>query len=465
MRTTFGWAAALALAVAAAAGCARAPFKPYAGPYPAPGAITAFAYSEGHPLYRPETAAGAPAFLRPGTTDKAIHRVGTLLLPARAESVVVLVYGDNRPGLRMMTTAWGLPVAMDIGSSDPLRFLWALVNIPVTLVQAVFPKLDGVRDIVSMMWTHKYTGGRQSKVLRALENDLPANFVVNTGDLVEHGRRGPVWEEFVRDHENLRRRVPFLAAPGNHERIWSEEGRYNWDAVMGAPASPLRYWFAVDLPDSLARFVFLDSELLADPKDHYPDSLETVLAAEQIAWADSALAVPARHKFVVLHHPLVTSGHYLSDWKYDDSQPIELRRRGRMLEMCRRRGVTAVLAGHEHMYQRVYVRGRDGRGFWHITTGGGGSPLYRLSEYERKAALAVTLPDSSIVIWNRARAAYHYCRLVIVRHPEAGQEGVTLEVVQVRSNGKVQPLDRINLNEIPREEKRERLPAATRATG
>ena len=76
----------------------------------------------------------------------------------------------------------------------------------------------------------------------------------------------------------------------------------------------------------------------------------------------------------MLHHPLVTSGHYLSDWKYDDSKAAETRRRGRLLEICRRRHVTAVLAGHEHLYQRTYVRGRDGRGFWHITTGGGGSP-------------------------------------------------------------------------------------------
>jgi calcineurin-like phosphoesterase family protein len=463
MKCARAWLATLALA-AMVGGCARgAKFLPYAGAYPAPGAITAFSEFYG-PLYRPETAAGAPAFLRPGTTNRRLHRVGTLVLPARAESVVVLVYGDNRPGLRMMTTAWGLPVVMDIGSPDPVRFLWAVANIPVMLIQAVFPRLDGFRDIVSLTWTHLYSGGNEKRVIEALVNDLPANFVVQTGDVVENGRRGEGWERFVKSHSPLRQRVPYLAAPGNHERTWSKEGRYNWDAVMGAPAEPLRYWFAVDLPDSLARFVFLDSELLADPRNHYPDSLERVLAGEQIAWADSALAVPARYKFLILHHPLVTSGHYLSDWKYDDSEPAEIRRRGRVLEMCRRRGVTAVLAGHEHLYQRTYVRGRDGRGFWHITTGGGGSPLYRLSEYHRKAALSVTLPDSSVVVWNRARSMYHYCRLVILRHPKPGQEGVTLEVNRVRSSGRILQIDRVNLKDVPTEEKRERVPGA-RAAG
>jgi 3',5'-cyclic AMP phosphodiesterase CpdA len=177
------------------------------------------------------------------------------------------------------------------------------------------------------------------------------------------------------------------------------------------------------------------------------------LSREQIRWADSALAVPARWRFVVLHHPLVTSGHYLSDWKFDDSSPAEVQSRARLLEICRRRGVTAVLAGHEHLYQRTYVRGRDGKGFWHITTGGGGSPLYRLSENERKAALKLTLPDSSHVTWSRARSMYHYCRLILTRHANPMDDVAELEVNRVRSNGEIIEIDRLDLTSIPELEK------------
>src|SRR6185503_10528668 len=163
---------------------------------------------------------------------------------------------------------------------------------------------------------------------------------------------------------------------------------------------------------------------------------------------DSALAVPARWKFVVLHHPLVTSGHYLSDWKYDDSSPAEVQSRARLLDICRRRGVTAVIAGHEHLYQRTFVRGRDGRGFWHITTGGGGSPLYRLSNRERKLSLALTLPDSSLVTWNEARSYYNFCRLTIVRRPTKGEK-LILDAFRVRGNGQLYHFDHVDLAEHP----------------
>jgi hypothetical protein len=438
-----GW---VALAVLAC-NCTRAPMGMYGGARPVPGAITAF-----DPYWKTAMEGGDPVeppFVIPGTTNRDRFDIGTVGVPFRADSVVVLIYGDNRPGLRLMTTPWGLPAVMQIGSPDPKRFLWAVLNIPVTLVQGIFPRLDLFQDLVSGLWTHRYSGGNERRVVEALVNDLPANFVVNTGDLVENGRRGQQWEDFVRLHGDLRSKAPFLATPGNHERLWSPEGRANWDAVMGPPAQPDRYWFAVDLPDSVARFVFLDSELLADPRNHYPDSLQAQLSREQIRWADSALAVPARWRFVVLHHPLVTSGHYLSDWKYDDSSPAEVQSRARLLEICRRRGVTAVFSGHEHLYQRTYVRGRDGKGFWHITTGGGGSPLYRLSENDRKAALSMTLPDSSHVTWSRERSMYHYCRLVLTRHTNPKDDVATLQVNRVRSSGKIIGIDTVDLSSSP----------------
>jgi hypothetical protein len=445
------------LLLLAASGCSHSLVK-YTGPNPAPGAITAF-----DPRWSPDTAreskAGAPPFLVPGSTDRRSFRIGTLQVPPEAESVTVIVYGDNRPGIRMMTTSWGLPAIMDIGSPDPRRFAWAILNIPVFFVQGVVPRLDLFQDLRAMLWTHHYTGGNEKGVVAAIMKELPVNFVVNTGDLVEQGRNAGQAEAFVKTYAPLRTRVPFLAAPGNHERLWSKEGSSNWESIMGPPAQPHRYWFAVDFPESLARFVFLDSEELADPHNRYPDSLEAAEDDAQIKWADSALAVPARWKFLVLHHPLVTSGHYLSDWKFDDSNPAQLRRRARLLEICRRRRVTAVFSGHEHLYLRTYVRGPDGRGFWHITSGGGGAPLYRVSARERRAALNISLPDSSLVTWTNVRSVYHYCKLSIVRHPKLNEDSCVLEVKEVDPRGHATRLDYVNLAIPPKEEKREPLTA------
>ena len=451
---------AASIAAVASVSCAsRAPYTPYNGPYPAPGGITAFdttAYRQ-----RDETKAGAPPFLVPGSTNAELHKVGTLELDPGADSVVIVIYGDNRPGFRMMTTAWGAQAVLSMGSPVFAQFLWGVVNIPVALIQGIFPRFDLFQDLNSAFWSHQYSGGAEARILKAVQSEIDhpegdrVSFVVQTGDVVENGRRGGQWARFVDHHTRLRTSVPYLAAVGNHERTWNEMGRRNWDTVMGRPPQPEKYWWAVDLPESIARFVFLDSNVLADPGDRYPDSLETALATEQLSWLDSTLAVPARYRFVILHHPVVTSGHYLSDWKYDDSKAAETRRRGRLIEICRRRNVTAVFAGHEHLYQRTFIRGRDGKGFWHVATGGGGSPLYRLSDRERKAALAVTLPDSSAVTWNRARSVYHYLRLTIARRPQAGNEHITLDAIRVRSSGKKYNIDHVDLTQLPTEEKRE----------
>ena len=445
--------ALLALAsVVLVAACARAPFGAYHGPYPAPGAITAFdsvAFWSGHD----ETKAGAPPFLLPGTTNQKQFKAGTLWLDPKADSVIIVFYGDNRPGFHLMTTPWGAPAVLGIGSRDFTQFLWGVANIPVALVQGVFPKADLFRDLYALLWSHIFTGGAENRVLRAIEKEIGrdprVSFVIQTGDVVENGRRGVLWERFAKKYEHLRRTTPYLATPGNHERVWNDLGAQNWNAVMGPPAAPGKYWFSIDFPESIARFVFIDTNVLADPDNHYADSVEAQISNEQLAWLDSALAVPARYRFVVQHFPLVTSGHYLSNWEYDDSKAQETRRRGRILEICRRRRVTAVIAGHEHLYQRTYVRGTDGRGFWHVATGGAGAPLYHISEIERQAAVAVTLPDSSKVTWNRARSMYHYGRLTIVRRPKAGEERITLDVFRVRKNGKTYLIDHVDLTQAP----------------
>lgn len=433
--------------VVGCATCARAPMGVYRGPTPAPGAITVFDRTPNPVGEAKESKAGAPAFIVPGTTDRALRRVGTLSMRESPDSIVILVYGDNRPGFRLMTTEWGLPAVLNIGSSDARYFVWALLNIPVLAVQMIVPRLDGVQDIASLLWSHRYTGGAEKPVRRALENQIPGvDVVINTGDLVENGRRGKVWEDFVNNHRELRTRVPFLAAVGNHERTWNVVGRQNWDKAMGSPPEPEKYWYALDLPGNLGRFVFLDTNILADPQNHIPDSLEQRLATEQLDWADSALAIPAKHKFVVLHHPLVTNGHYFSDWQVDDTGPLELNRRARLLTICRKRGVTAVLAGHEHLFQRAYVKGTDGRGFWHITTGGGGSPLYRISKKDRLRALAQTLPDSSrVTLHTNEYSFYHFCRLVIRSNPANEDDRAVLQLYRVRSHGQVVPMDRIIL--------------------
>jgi Calcineurin-like phosphoesterase len=423
---------ALAIAVLACLlGVACAPVGPSTHARPDPGAITTFEPGVGETRLAP-------------TSDPAGRMLGTAGASG-ADSVVVVLYGDNRPGQRMMTTPqWGLPTITEaMRSTDPRAWVWGLVNVPVALVQGFIPTADGFQDALSVFITHRPNGGNEKGVREAIESLPDFAAVLNTGDLIPDGKRGKQWDDFVARHATLRARAPYVAAMGNHESGYSSVGSANWDAAMGRPPSEGRHWYAFDLPDSLARFVILDSNLFTDPHQGYSDSTLRALGEAQLAWADSALAAPRTFKFLVFHHPLASAGHYFKDWTRSDawSPPA----RSRLLAMARARGVTAVLTGHEHLYQRMQiVDPRGGRLLPEITTGGGGSPLVRIPRQRREQARRQMLPDSSTVRFaDLPRSVYHVCRLVFRRGPAPT---VTLVVDAVDRGGRMTPIERLRID-------------------
>ncbi len=434
-------------ALAGSGGCA--PAAPYHGPVPAPGAVIAFAPSSASADPRSDPGADAGAAPRLGPGRRADRLLGTLFVPQRSESIVVLLYGDNRPGYLMQSRRRELKALRGLRSSD-FGWWWSgVATIPVLCIEALVPTLDGPRDLVTKVFTHRPRWGREGPVREALARRLPADLVVNVGDIVTYGDRGRLWEDFVAGHRDLRARVPYLACPGNHERTDTELGRANWEAAMGPPPVHGQYWYALDLPDGLARFVFLDSSLLSDPHGRYPDSLQEAGSQEQLAWADSALAAPVRYRFVVMHHPLVSAGHYTRMWSSGPAAARLAARRRRLFDICRRRHVTAVIAGHEHLYQRVFVRSSPRAGFWQITTGGGGAPLHWLPSSLRRRALGQPLPDGLQVDLASAYgfSEFHFCRLVIPRAP--GAASLRLDVYQVGRAGDTKHVDRVDLAASP----------------
>ncbi len=374
--------------------------------------------------------------------------VGTLGRMA-PDSAVVIVYGDSRTGHRVLTQRSGARMLYEAAQSHrPSMWLAGLENLPATALEVVYPDFMGLRDVWSTFVSHRFTGGNQPGVLRALEANTAVDLIVNTGDLVEDGRQHVQWEEFAGSHAALRNLAPFVAAPGNHEALWKAAARRNWDAIMGPPRAPFSYWSSVAL-GRLARFVILDSNLFTDPHDHYPPALEQALVDEQLAWADSMLAGPERFKFVVLHHPLVTSGHHWDEWTSQDEHPAQ-DRRIQLLEILRRRHVTAVLAGHEHLFQRSWISEPGGGGLWHITTGGGGSPLHYVTDDDRRRARTQSLPDSAAIgEMFPEQSVYHYCRLVLRPDPAPGMAAAELRIYRVDSAGAARLIDTVDLASPP----------------
>jgi len=417
----------LACAVVLALICGCAGVAPYYGT-PSRVAGLAEAKTEARPDERIRPLAGADP-----------HHLGVLESTGEADSIVVLVSGDNRPGLRMQTRSRVYRFLRYRGYTGVTRVALGILCAPFYVLESLVPTLDGPRDLVTA-FTHRPRAGGERQVLEAMLADGPVQLVISTGDVVQDGRRGRQWADFVSRHGAMRSRMPYLVAPGNHEHLESALARGSWNAAIGTPPRPDRYWQSVDLPDSLARFVFVDANVLANVKGVYSDSVAEALSREQLAWVDQALSPKFRYRFIVLHHPLVSAGHHTTDW----DPPAPAARRERLLRICRARDVTAILAGHEHLYQRLFLRDANGGGLWHITTGGGGSPLHGVSAARRNAVKSTPLIeglsiDPESIRW---RTAYHYCRLLL---PRATGRAPALAVMEV-SRGRARVMERIVLD-------------------
>jgi hypothetical protein len=87
----------------------------------------------------------------------------------------------------------------------------------------------------------------------------------------------------------------------------------------------------------------------------------TYLDSGQLAWLDAELmASPAEWKVVFLHHPIYTSGRYRAS-AFVNRSTLE--------SIFRRRHVSVVFSGHEHIYQRSTLQ----NGIQYFISGGAGS--------------------------------------------------------------------------------------------
>lgn len=180
----------------------------------------------------------------------------------------------------------------------------------------------------------QYEVGAQLAAARA---SFPFEFVLMVGDNL-YGSQEPA--DFVDKFERpyaplLQAGVPFYAALGNHDR----------PANRGYPAFNMggeRYYTFVKGP---VRFVVFDTNLMD---------------AAQLAWIDATLgAAREPWKIAYFHHPLYSDG---------DRHGSNLELRALLEPLLVRHGVSAVFAGHEHIYQRT----RPQQGITHFIEGSSG---------------------------------------------------------------------------------------------
>ncbi|NOZ94081.1 MAG: metallophosphoesterase family protein [Acidobacteria bacterium] len=214
-------------------------------------------------------------------------------------------------------------------------------------------------------------------------------FLLVVGDLVSHGRREADWDEQLFDPtythiQELLASLPYQSCIGNHELkgdgddLFLKYFPYRWISS---------HYGSFDYGP--AHFTFVDQYV-----DYSPGSA-------QYAWIVSDLAATDRPwRFVVLHEPGFSAG------GHGDNEEVQ-----RDLEpLFERYGVAMVFAGHNHYYARAVAGGVQ-----HITTGGGGAPLYD--------------PDPGAPKVVAVGKTYHFCRIEI--------EGGRLSFQAVTADGTV----------------------------
>jgi tartrate-resistant acid phosphatase type 5 len=172
----------------------------------------------------------------------------------------------------------------------------------------------------------------------AVGRSAPFAFVLTTGDNFYAPDGVATVDNFWRPERCLRvQRVRWRAAWGNHDVAGADTAR-----VLG---SPRRYYAFAAGP---ARVVVLDGN---DPT-----------SSAQVAFLRGQLrAAREPVRIVAFHQPIYTSGIH---------PPAEQARR-RWEPIMREGGVSLVLQGHNHAYERL-----EAHGITYITTGGGGAQLY-----------------------------------------------------------------------------------------
>lgn len=187
-------------------------------------------------------------------------------------------------------------------------------------------------------------------------------FIVHAGDLVGTGQNEQEWRrEFFAPAAGLLARVPMFSVLGNHENDAENYYRYTDN-----PAPHHRYalrWGA-------AAFYFIDS------------NRDCTAGSEQYEWLEWSLAAcDAPWRFVVLHHPPITSDEddygntYVALSHRGDARVADL------IPLFERFHVDVVFFGHIHSYERSWPVRQGGvdheRGVTYLQLGGAGGGLER----------------------------------------------------------------------------------------
>ena len=231
-----------------------------------------------------------------------------------------------------------------------------------------------------------------------------------TGDHVTFGAYEASWQGsfFSSTTTNIRKRmaeVPFISCLGNHELYYNNySGMDHATTLYGKyfpyPFVERRYW----------SFDYGPMHVVV--MDQYPDYYVMLppngfLDTEQMNWVEQDLmSTDKPWKIIIMHEPGWSCEGNSSGYPHPNNEDVQ----NLLQPLCEQYGVQIVFAAHNHYYARACKNG-----VYHITTAGGGAPLYEVEE---------EFPN--VINTNKV---HHYCKVEI--------EGESMSVKAITPDGDV----------------------------
>jgi acid phosphatase type 7 len=189
--------------------------------------------------------------------------------------------------------------------------------------------------------------------VRAIQKES-FDFLVHTGDFVQLGGQGPLWQDFFDVEGTLLRDHCVFACVGNHE-LFEDNEAARFERYFGPSATE-------ESPKLYGSFRW------ADARFFLLNAFQDWSGGEERAWLERALqAADAESglawRIAVIHHSPWSAG------PHGDNATLLA---AGIVDLLLAHHVDIVLAGHDHIYERG-----ESRGLKYIISGGGGAPLYR----------------------------------------------------------------------------------------
>jgi len=210
--------------------------------------------------------------------------------------------------------------------------------------------------------------------------DEPADFLVNTGDVVADGRVAALWEGFFGIEDRVLRDRCMFTAIGNHELV--QENGASFLKYFGTPEQQRDHVFYRTFRWSFIRFFVLNGEgsFLGDDRTWLERELKKADVEPGVAW-----------RIVLVHDGPFSSGLHGDNEKMQGAD---------LPKLLREHHVDFVLSGHDHIYERG-----ASDGLRYVVSGGGGAPLYPIRHLRATA--------------RKVESVYHYVTFVF--SPDKGK--------------------------------------------